>query len=153
DGDPEANPGTVEPTLTGFSIGRDGSLAPVPNSTVTLPLGTVPSQNLISRDGPFLFSDIFAINDATHGNTIAPVQSPPNGTLNLPPGGNVDALEPGSEAARPSLLGAAVHPRLNIVYAGLVGTASVAVFTYDETGRLSFVDAADPNRLEGSATC
>src|SRR5262249_54849165 len=63
----------------------------------------------------------------------------------LAPGGNVGA------PVNPSLLlGAAVNSKLNIVYAGLTGANQVGVFTYDETGKLSFVgDAPD----KGLAAC
>src|SRR5262249_24524137 len=60
-GAPAANPGTVAPNLTGFTINPDGALAPVPGATVTFPVGTVPSQNLIAPDGRLLFSDIFGV--------------------------------------------------------------------------------------------
>jgi 6-phosphogluconolactonase (cycloisomerase 2 family) len=138
--------GTVAPNYTGFTIDEDGELAPIPNSTVTFPVDTSPAQSLISRDGRFLFADIFAVPGSTapQGNTIAPFQIQGDGTLQLAPGGNVGA--PGS----PLLLGTAVHPKLNIVYAGLTSASKLGVFTYDETGRTSFV-ASVP--VQGAATC
>jgi 6-phosphogluconolactonase (cycloisomerase 2 family) len=140
------HPGTVAPNLTGFVIGEDGSLSPIPNSTVTFPVGTSPSQNLISRDGRFLFADIFGVpgTSAPQDNTFAPFQINGDGTLTLAPGGNV-----GANVAPSVLLGAAVNPKLNIVYAGLTGAKQVGVFTYDETGRLSFVGAAPDQGLAG----
>ena len=42
-----------------------------------------------------------------------------------------------------ALLGAAANPNLNIVYAGLTGLSEVAVFTYDDSGRL-FLASEDP---------
>jgi len=152
-GTPAANPGTVAPNITGFTIDADGSLSPIPNSTVTLPVGSVPSQNLISPNGSFLFSDIFGVNTAPQSNTLAPFQIGGNGELTLAPGGNVDAQAPGATTAAPALLGAAANPNLHIVYAGLTGLSEVAVFTYDETGRLSFVGATDPNNQGGRAPC
>jgi DNA-binding beta-propeller fold protein YncE len=50
----------------------------------------------------------------------------------------------------PLLLGTASHPTLNIVYAGLTGAEEVGVFTYDETGRTTFVDAVPD---AGRAAC
>ena len=152
-GTPPANPGTVAPTLTGFTIGADGTLAPITNSTVTLPVGTVPSQNLISTDGRFLFSDIFGVNAAPQSNTLAPFQVEADGTLALAPGGNVAAQAAGATTAPPALLGAAVNPNQRIVYAGLTGLSEVAVFTYDQTGRLTFVGATAPNDQGGSGPC
>jgi 6-phosphogluconolactonase (cycloisomerase 2 family) len=142
-----SHPGTVAPNLTGFLIGADGSLSPIQGSTVTFPVGTSPSQNLISRDGRFLFADLFGVpgTSAPQDNTFAPFQINGDGTLTLAPGGNV-----GANVSPPVLLGAAVNPKLNIVYAGLTGAQQVGVFTYDETGRLSFVGAAPD---QGLAAC
>jgi hypothetical protein len=149
-----AQSGTAAPGLTGFTINGDGSLSPIPGSTVTFPVNTIASQTLISRDGRFVFEDLFAANGTPpQGNTIAPFVVGGNGTLQLAPGGNVAAQAPGGTTAPPALLGAAVHPSLNIVYAGLTGLSEVAVFTYDATGRLSFVGATAPNNRGGSAPC
>jgi 6-phosphogluconolactonase (cycloisomerase 2 family) len=141
------HPGTVAPNITGFTIGDDGALSLLANSTVTFPVDTSPSQNLISPDGRFLFADIFGVpgSTAAQGNTFAPFQIQGNGLLQLAPGGNV-----GAPVSPPLLLGAAANPNLNIVYAGLTGANEVAVFTYDETGRLSFVTAVPD---QGKAAC
>ncbi len=154
-GVPAANPGTVAPSITGFTIDHDGSLEPIPNSTVTLPVGTVPSQNLISPDGNLLFSDIFGVNGGTapQSNTLAPFQVQDNGILTPAPGGNVAAQAPGSATPAPALLGAAANPNLPIVYVGLTGLSEVAVFTYDKTGQLTFVGASAPNNQGGSGPC
>jgi hypothetical protein len=141
------HPGTIVPNIRGFTINGDGSLSPINNSTVSFPVGTSPSQNLISRDGRFLFADIFGVPGSTapQANTFAPFQIRGNGTLNLAPGGNVGA------AVTPDLLlGAAASPKLNIVYAGLTGANELGVFSYDETGRLSFVTAVPD---QGKAAC
>jgi 6-phosphogluconolactonase (cycloisomerase 2 family) len=140
-------PGTVAPNITGFTINDDGSLSPIPDSTVTFPVNTSPSQNLISRDGRFLFADIFGVPSGTapQSNTFAPFQIQGNGQLKLAPGGNV-----GAPVSPNLLLGAAANPKLNIVYAGLTGANEIGVFTYDETGRLSFVTAVPD---EGRAAC
>ena len=152
-GTPAADPGTVAPNITGFNIEPDGSLAPIPNSTVTFPVGTVPSQNLISPNGKFLFSDVFGVNGGTapQSNTLASFRIEADGALT--PAGDVAAQAPGATTAPPALLGAAANPKLNIVYAGLTGLSEVAVFTYDDAGRLSFVGASDPNNQGGSGPC
>src|SRR5207237_6162184 len=56
---------TIAPNYTGFNVGEDGSLTPVAGSTVTLPIGLSPSQDLISPDGKFLFGENFAIPGTT----------------------------------------------------------------------------------------
>ena len=147
------DPGTIAPTITGFTINTDGSLSPLPNSTVTLPVGTIPSQNLISPSGQFLFSDIFGVGTAPESNTLAPFQIAGNGALKLAPGGNIAAQAPGATTAPPALLGAAANPTRNILYVGLTGLSEVAVFTYDAAGQLTFVGATAANDMGGSGPC
>jgi 6-phosphogluconolactonase (cycloisomerase 2 family) len=141
------HPGTVAPNLTAFTVEDDGSLTPLPGSTVTFPVDTSPSQNLVSRDGRFLFADVFGVPGSTapQANTFAPFQVQSDGTLKLAPGGNV-----GAPVTPDLLLGSAVNPKLNIIYAGLTGANEIGVFTYDETGRLSFVTAVPD---QGAAAC
>lgn len=141
------HPGTVAPNITGFSIGHDGSLTPIPDSTVTFPVDTSPSQNLISPNGRLLFADIFAVpgSTAAQGNTLAPFQIERDGSLQLAPGGNV-----GAPVSPPLLLGAAFNPNQRIIYAGLTAVNEVAVFTYDRSGQLTFVADAP---VQGSGPC
>jgi 6-phosphogluconolactonase (cycloisomerase 2 family) len=141
------HPGTVAPNITGFTINDDGTLSPIPDSTVTFPVDTSPSQNLISPNGHFLFADIFGVPGSTapQANTFAPFQIRGNGTLTLAPGGNV-----GAPVSPDLLLGAAANPNLPIIYAGLTGANEVGVFTFDATGRLSFVTAVPD---QGKAAC
>jgi 6-phosphogluconolactonase (cycloisomerase 2 family) len=141
-----SHPGTVAPNITAFTIEDDGTLKAIPNSTVTFPVNTSPSQNLISRDGKLLLADIFAVpgSTAAQGNTFAPFQIQADGTLKLAPGGNLGA--PGS----PLLLGADTNPNLPIVYAGLTSTNQIATFTYLPNGKLSFVGTSD---VQGAAPC
>jgi hypothetical protein len=147
-------PGTVAPGITGFTINDDGSLSPISGSTVTFPVNTIASQSLISRDGQFVFEDLFAANGTPpQGNTLAPFEIEGDGTLTLAPGGNVAGQDPIANTPAPALLGASVNPHQNIVYVGLTGLNEVAVFTYDDTGRLTFVGATAPNDQGGAAPC
>ncbi|OWK47019.1 lactonase family protein [Fimbriiglobus ruber] len=139
------HPGTVAPSIVGFDIGTGGDLTPVPNSTVTFPVGTFVTQTLISRDGRFLFAEVASLAGAPQGNTLAPFQILQNGDLQLAPGGDVAA---GTNASL--ILGAAANPNLNIVYSGITAGGRVGVFTYDETGRTSFVGASAD---QGHAPC
>jgi hypothetical protein len=138
---------TIAPNYTGFNVNEDGSLTPIPGSTVTLPLGLSPAQTLISADGKFVFGDNFAIPTnptPSLGNTIDPFQIAPNGTLVAAPGGPV------GPSPSTTLLGLAAHPTERIVYGGLTGAAEVGVFTYDATGKLTFVRAVAD---QGKAVC
>ena len=141
------HPGTVAPNITGFRIHHDGSLTAIPDSTVTFPVDTSPSQNLISPDGRFLFADIFAVPGSTakQGNTLAPFRIERDGGLELAPGGNV-----GAPVNPPLLLGAAFNPNHRIIYAGLTAVNEVGVFTYDKSGRLTFVGDSP---VQGAAPC
>jgi hypothetical protein len=144
--------GTDVPNITSFRIGFDGSLVSIPGSTVTFPMGTSPSQNLISPNGKLLFADIFAVpgSTAAQGNTLAPFQIDRDGSLDLAPGGNVGA--PVSPPNPPLLLGAAFNPNQRIIYAGLTAANEVAVFTYDKSGQLTFVGDA-PVSQGGAGPC
>jgi hypothetical protein len=141
------HPGTVAPNITGFTIESDGSLTPVPGAVVTFPVDTVPSQNLIAASGRLLFADIFAVpgSTAAEGNTLAPFQIEADGTLQAAPGGPV-----GAPATPPLLLGSVVNPNQNIIYSGLTGAREVAVFTFDATGKLTFVTAVPD---QGAGPC
>jgi Lactonase, 7-bladed beta-propeller len=140
-----SQPGTVAPNVTGFAIGRDGSLSTIPNSTVTFPVGTFATQALTSADGRLLFVNLASLSGAPQGNTIAPFFIQPDGTLRPAPGGNVGA------SANPAVqLGLHLHPNLNVVYAGLTGTSQLGTYTFDETGRTSFVGASPD---QGKAAC
>lgn len=129
---------TIAPNYTGFHVNHDGSLTPIANSTVTLPVGLSPAQSLTSRDGKFLFGDNFAIPGTTPplGNTIDPFQIAADGSLQAAPGGPV-----GPSVAAPTLLGLATHPTQRIIYGGLTGASQIAVFTYDANGSVTFVRA------------
>jgi 6-phosphogluconolactonase (cycloisomerase 2 family) len=58
------------PNYTGFTVAADGTLTPIPDSTITLPSPTAsPSQALISRDQRFLFGADF-LADVTLGQGL-----------------------------------------------------------------------------------
>ncbi|HEV3340851.1 MAG TPA: beta-propeller fold lactonase family protein [Pirellulales bacterium] len=141
------HPGTVAPNIAGFRIRGDGGLAPIPDSTVTFPVDTSPSQNLVTPDGRLLFADIFAApgSTAAQGNTLAPFQVEHNGRLDLAPGGNI-----GAPASPPLLLGAALNPHQRVIYAGLTAVNEVSVFTYDRSGKLAFVGDSP---VQGAGPC
>jgi 6-phosphogluconolactonase (cycloisomerase 2 family) len=139
---------TVAPNYTGFSVNPDGSLTPIANSTITLPLGLSPAQALISKDGQFLFGDNFAIPGTSPAlaNTISPFKIQADGTLSLAPSGPV-----GADGVTPGLvLGTAVHPTQRIIYAGLTGASRIGVFTFTADGSLTFHGSVSD---QGAAPC
>jgi hypothetical protein len=131
--------------VTAFTINRDGTLSAVPNSTVNFPVGTFVTQTLVARDGRFLFAEAATLNGTPGGNTLTAFRINADGTLTAAPGGPA-----GAGVNAPILLGSAVHPALNIIYAGFTSASQVGVFTYDETGRTTFVGAVSD---QGAAPC
>ena len=140
-----ATPGSTTPGVRGFDIGPDGALTAIANSGVDFPVGTFATQALVSKDGRFVFVEVSAVNGTPGGNTVNTFRINGDGSLTAAPGGPAS-----SGLTVPVLLGAAQHPRLNIVYTGLAGAGRVGVFTFDETGRTTFVNGV-PDR--GAAPC
>jgi 6-phosphogluconolactonase (cycloisomerase 2 family) len=138
-------PGTIAPSVTAFNINRDGSLTAIPNATVTFPVGTFVTQTLVSPDNRFLFVEAATLAGTPGGNTITTFQINDDGTLTEAPGGPA-----GAGVNAPILLGAAVNPSLNIIYAGFTSSKQVGVFTFDDTGRTTFVGTAPD---QGIAPC
>jgi DNA-binding beta-propeller fold protein YncE len=128
-----AQAGTIAPNINGFNIDFDGSLAPMANSTVSLPVGDGVTSLIATPNGRLLFAQVASLSGAPDGNTIDPFQIEWNGTLRQAPGG------PQGASANPSVqLGIAFNPNLPIIYAGLTGTSQVGVYTYAASGRLTF---------------
>ncbi|HSV15615.1 MAG TPA: beta-propeller fold lactonase family protein [Tepidisphaeraceae bacterium] len=138
--------GTVSGNYTGFLMHSDGSLTPIANSTITLPVGLSPAQSLISRTGRFVFGDNFTpppLLNVTDANTIETLRVGSNGSLKA-----LGAV--GASVTPPLVLGLAQHPTANILYAGLTGANEVGVFTYDSAGTVTF---RGPIADQGMAAC
>ncbi|MCC5636627.1 lactonase family protein [Nostoc sp. CHAB 5844] len=126
---------------------RGSNLIRVPESTVSLPAGSDPTQALVSIDKKLLFgADQFA-------GVLRSFRILPEGRLLESP--NSPLLLPASEFAgtgRPPFpLGLQVHPRLPILYVGFVTINRLGVYTFNpSTGALSFFKTV-PN--SGQAPC
>jgi Lactonase, 7-bladed beta-propeller len=133
----QTHTGTIAPNVTAFNLHENGSLTPIANSTVKFPVNTFVTQTLVSDDHRFLFVEDAAFppgsSGAAGGNTVNTFHINANGTLTAAPGGPV------SGPNTPILLGASQNPDYHIIYAGLTSAGQIGVFTYDETGRTSFV--------------
>jgi 6-phosphogluconolactonase (cycloisomerase 2 family) len=138
-------PGTIAPEVTAFDLNRDGTLSAIPGSAVPFPVGTFVTQTLVSPDNRFLFVEAATLTGTPGGNTLTTFRINGDGTLTDAPGGPAGA---GSNA--PILLGSAVNPELHIIYAGFASSHQVGVFTYDETGRTTFVGTVGD---QGTAPC
>jgi 6-phosphogluconolactonase (cycloisomerase 2 family) len=130
---------TVAPNYTTFKLQPDGSLKPT-GSTVNAPPGNSPTQALISTDGKVVMSSeeggplrafvLSADGKLTQGPNSP--QSPP------------DSIYPaGFDPKLKWALGLGVHPTQKIMYAQMATIGKMAVYRYDDQGRLTFLKVAD----------
>jgi 6-phosphogluconolactonase (cycloisomerase 2 family) len=135
DQDPAQDKNLEQPNYTTFHISPQGALTPVPESTVRVAYGSSPSQALIASEGAFVFGADFL------GGLIQSFRLDQRGRL-FPnrPRALPDALFVGSTAGHMPL-GMRAHPNLPILYVDIVGLNEVAVYRYDEEGRITFVKA------------
>ena len=163
--DPMRDMTRTRPNYTGFNIGRDGSLTPIPGSTVELAKSwRSPTQALVVEDrfiydadfGRFpLASRVTMWGESLKSDSpsmIRSLQIKRDGTLSLleelpaAPGefdGGLDVDEDGD--ADPLMFGLQVHPQQKLIYVSYVSAAKLAVYSYDDAGRLTFVRAV-PNK-------
>jgi 6-phosphogluconolactonase (cycloisomerase 2 family) len=131
DNDP-GHPGQFLPNYTSFRVGSDGSLTPIPRSTISVDAGASPSQALIAPSDELMFgADFlggilrsFAINEA--GQLRSRDAQP------LPP------AEFAESGAPPFPLGLAVHPSRNLLYVGFVTISRIGVYRFRDSGQLKF---------------
>jgi len=144
DEDPHQNANSALPNYTTFRVGPDGTLDPIDRSTASVAYGSSPSQAAIAAVGPFVFGADFL------GGLLQSFELDDGGHLLAnPPQAIPNAVYTGSAA--PHLpLGLRAHPSEPILYVDLVSVSQVAVYRYDEQGRLQFVKTVpDP----GAAPC
>ena len=133
-----ARPLSNQPSYTSFSLAPDGTIQDGPLSVHVAPVGSSPSQADISSgkrlvfDAQFLGGHLqsFLIN---HDGSLIP-----------------EDFKAVNTSAGPQPLGLWTHPARSILYAGLTSNNRLAVYTFDATGRLSFVRSV-PN--SGKAIC
>ncbi len=123
----------ILPNYTAFQVTPEGTLAPIPQSTVALPGGSSPTQALISPDHTLLF-------DANFGSAMLR-------SFRILDDGRLEQNEP-QESSTP--LGMQVHPTQPLLYVGYVAANELAVYSYDSGGALTFLRSV-PN--SGRAIC
>jgi hypothetical protein len=136
--------GAMLPNYTTFNISPGGQLTPVPNSTVSVAVGSSPSQALIGSLGNVVFGADFL------GGLLQSFSLDSNGALdqNLPqalPNSIFAGLTGGHLP-----LGMRTHPFLPILYVDITPVSKVAVYAYDFQGHLNFVRAVPD---AGAAPC
>jgi len=132
---------SVAPDVASFIIQANGALRPT-GSVVTLPAGTSPTEALVTPDGEVV------VVPEEHGpfvsltlNAQGMLAPAPGSPFSLPP----SLFPAGFPAAEQWALGLGAAPRGNVFYAQVVDTAQLAVYQYDDSGRLRFVRAVpDP---------
>jgi len=145
DQDPAQNDNLVLPNYTTFSVSpRSGALTPISESTVSVAYGSSPSQALIASRGSVVFGADFL------GGLLQSFRLDEDGRLRQnPPQGLPDSVFTGQTAPH-GPLGMRTHPYLPILYVDITLISEVAVYTYDERGNLSFVQAVADS---GAAPC
>jgi hypothetical protein len=125
----------VPPNYTTFKLQGDGSLEPI-GSTVNAPPGNSPTQALISPAGNVVMSSeeggpLRAFALSSDGKLAQGPNSPQNPPANIYPAG----FDPKLKWA----LGLGVHPTQKIMYAQMATINKMAIYTYDDSGKLTFV--------------
>lgn len=144
DQDPAQNVNLHLPNYTTFRVLPEGILIPIERSTVSVAYGSSPSQALTASRGSFVFGADF------QGGLLQSFRLDEEGRLRQnPPQALPDSLFEGHPVAH-GLLGMRTHPDLQILYVDLTFISEVAVYRYDEKGRLSFVTAVADS---GAAPC
>ena len=128
----------VLPNYTGFQVGSDGQLTPVPGSTVEVPALSSPTQALVSPDNSLLFGADFG----SGGMVLQSFRILSDGTLlQNPPLPLPDSSAP---------LGLQVHATQPLLYVGFVSDNQLGVYSYDGAGALTFLRAVENS---GRAIC
>jgi 6-phosphogluconolactonase (cycloisomerase 2 family) len=151
--DPGQTPGpdAARPNYTGFRVAGNGHLSPIPHSTIEVAAGADPTQALISPDGNLLFgSDLFALPFPPppgfppflppFASALESFRIKPNGRLVQGPNTPQPAQIP--PPFPPYILGLQVHPTERLLYVGFVAGNALGTYSYDETGAVSFLNAA-----------
>ena len=135
DQDPAQNGNLVLPNYTSFHVLPGGVLVPIPQSTVSVAYGSSPSQALMASQGAFVFGADFL------GGMLQSFRLDPQGHLNQNlPQALPDSIFAGLTGGHQPL-GMRTHPTLPILYVDITPVSEVAVYTYDDSGQLSFVRA------------
>jgi 6-phosphogluconolactonase (cycloisomerase 2 family) len=143
DQDPAQNVNLHLPNYTTFRVLPAGTLIPMERSTVPVAYGSSPSQALTASRGSFVFGADFL------GGLLQSFRLDGDGLQQNPPQALPDSLYEGNPVAH-GPLGMRTHPNQQILYVDLTSINEVAVYRYDEKGRLSFVTAVADS---GAAPC
>ena len=144
DQDPAQNANLVQPNYTTFRVRPNGELTAVEHSTVSVAYGSSPSQALVASRASVVFGADFL------GGLLQSFRIDEEGRLHQnPPQALPDSVFTG-ETSGHLPLGMRTHPTRPILYVDITPISEVAVYRYDESGRLSFVRTVPDS---GKAPC
>jgi len=113
------------PNITSFTVDDvTGNLMPVANSTVNYPTGSLPADAVVSPSGKFVFVVQFMGGGLLSSYNVGAGCLLTLNNSEIPPRG-------------PVFLGAAVHPKQRVVYAGMPAVNMFTVYTYNTAGVLA----------------
>jgi hypothetical protein len=126
------------PNYTSFKIASDGKLTQVPGSNVTADPATAPTAIQAAPQGGVAFGP-------SDGGPIRSFTIDPTGRLALGAGSPITApaaaYPPSYDPKAEFALGTGVHPTKPYVYFPLPTAPAMAVYKYDQTGKLTFVNS------------
>ena len=124
--DPTQNIDGDVPNYTTFAVKTNGRLRMNPGSTVDLAAGSGPSQALVSGTSPIVFGlELFT-------SRIASYKYRRSGLM-------TEASSIGPTTVNGAFLGEILHPTQKVLYAGLLSTNQLGVYSFDNAGVISFV--------------
>jgi 6-phosphogluconolactonase (cycloisomerase 2 family) len=162
---PTYTPGTRGATnYTAFFINGDGSLVAHPELTIDAPDGSSPAQVVASSDGQFLWG-LTPFSPTNDPYVVAIFPSAQSRLLSFALDEDDGSMNSRGETALPSnplfvingvnrggyMLGIRPHPTQNILYANAVLGNVLTVWTWDQTGALTFSGAVDPGAVGRAA--
>lgn len=129
--DPDQDVDAHVPNYTTFSVKRNGSLRMNPGSTLDLARASGPSQALVLGRARLVFGlELFT-------SRIASYSYDKNGLLT-----EISFISPTTDHG--AFLGEILHPNQRVLYAGLLATKELGVYSFDGAGNIFFVQAV-PN--------
>jgi len=133
--DPHQNVDGDVPNYTTFSVERDGRLTMNPGSTLDLAANSGPSQALVAGRAHFVFGlELFT-------SRIACYHYNRGGLLT-----ELSSISPTTSGG--AFLGEILHPRQRVLYAGLLSTGELGVYTFTAAGVISFVRAVENDGID-----
>lgn len=134
-----------KPNYTVFTLDVNGTLTPVPNSTVETTSGSSPAQALVSHNGNFVFGDDFLgfMTIPPVGTLRSFIRDKNSGKITPVPGTPYTIPETGGA------LGLWQHPYDDILYVGFPLAGKIGVYSIQSSGELSFKKSV----AAGAAAC